>query len=361
MGRELFERLSAEGWPLIEAWKNEREAETLHLEFKRKADPCSAEIEPKDMANVAQTLSAFANTEGGLLVLGVDAGGGSRHGFDRVTGLVPIANVERFGGSLERRLRAFTDPPIAGLMVRAIEKPGSGGAGVVAVHVPRSEAGPHRAAQATAETNDRYYMRTAAGAQTIPHSLLAALFAFAAPPRLEFRARFIHVNDAGANTPSDPPVVEMRLVNHGRSAARRPAVFLFGASSLNWDEFRLWNFHYYPRKTEDGFSYVAIEPLHDVVIYPGADIVLARLRCTEGAFCNSGAVQVGFRVRVMSLDTVPFEGQRYLCVSRDASAADALRALVVVRADDQGEGPEHLEAGWTSAMSRAVDGTERGR
>ena len=33
-GRELFERLKAEGWALVERWLRDQEPETLHLEVQ---------------------------------------------------------------------------------------------------------------------------------------------------------------------------------------------------------------------------------------------------------------------------------------------------------------------------------------
>jgi schlafen family protein len=73
-GRALFERLRAERWKLVREWVDIREAETTHLEFKRKAKHSTAEIDDDDKGGVARTLSAFANTEGGLLVLGIGPG-----------------------------------------------------------------------------------------------------------------------------------------------------------------------------------------------------------------------------------------------------------------------------------------------
>jgi predicted HTH transcriptional regulator len=170
-GRDLFDELQSARWALVEGWLTRTEPETLHLEFKLKENPSTPTIDDADKKQVARTLSAFANTEGGLLVLGIDAGGGTHGGFDRVTRIAPIANVETFGGALERRLRSFTEPPIAGLRVTSVENPGTR-TGVVGVYVPRSNGGPHRVVGATSDSNERYYMRTASGAQTISHSLL---------------------------------------------------------------------------------------------------------------------------------------------------------------------------------------------
>lgn len=62
-GREVFDRLNAEGWPLVESWRQARESEPLHLEFKLKTDPSTEAIEDEDMAEIAKTLSAIANTD----------------------------------------------------------------------------------------------------------------------------------------------------------------------------------------------------------------------------------------------------------------------------------------------------------
>jgi predicted HTH transcriptional regulator len=158
--------LKADGWALVEQWATSEEAETLHLEFKRKKNPSIGEVEPADKGNVAKAMSSFANTSGGLLVFGVDADATSGGGFDRVKGVQPIANVERCAGAVERDLRQLTDPPVFKAEVFPVIK--SGASGVFGVYVPASEGGPFRVIAGTREINDRYYMRHAAEIRPSP-------------------------------------------------------------------------------------------------------------------------------------------------------------------------------------------------
>jgi len=336
-GRELFERFRTEGWRLVEQWLGDHESETNHHEFKNKKDPSTSALDEEDKANVAKALSAFANTGGGVLVFGVDAGGGGKKGqtFDRVNAIRPIEQVEAFGGSLERRLRTFTEPPIRGLDIAYATKPSTSGAGVLCIYVPKSTGGPHRAICATSEVNDRYYMRTAAGDQTMPHALLAALFAYALPPKLEFRARFLARDFLNSEL---GPLVELRLANRGRSPARRPAVHLFGPPPLIWPR-APETFGIQTRTTEEGLRYAALEPLPDaadLVIYPESDIVLATMRCDRPAFSPQG-IRIDFHVRVMSLDSYTFEGKETLEVPAGAGLEMANERRAVVRSDVEAE------------------------
>ena len=330
-GRALFERLRIERWDLVREWADAKEAETLHLEFKRKGTPSTASIEDGDKGGLAKTLSALANVEGGLLVLGIGAGGGGRETFDRVEAVQEIADVESFGSAVEKRLATLTDPPIAGLRVQAVESPTNRGRGIVGVYVPPSNGRPHRATNATKEVNDKYYMRTGAGSVVMPHALLGALFAYSLPPRLEFRARFLRweVNE------SLGPWVELRLANRGRSPARRPAVHLLGPPPLKWPQtpevFRVRH-----QRTEEDQNYVALEPVSaDFVIYPGSDAVLATVRCERGAFGGSGGINLGFHARIMSLDSQTFEGESRLDIGPVEQQADAMMRRAVIGPDLQ--------------------------
>jgi hypothetical protein len=330
---DVFEQLRTEKCGLVQRWLAEHEQETNHLEFKKKEHPEVVDLDPVDKDNIAKAMSAFANTGGGVLVLGMDAGAGGQRGqaFDRVQAVLPISNVEAFGGSLERRLRTFTEPPIRGLDLLSVADPETGG-GVVAIYVPETTGGgPHRAVAASREVNDRYYMRTASGDQTIPHPFLAALFAYALPPKLEFRARFSgwDPNNVGLG-----PLVELRLANRGRSPARRPAVHLLQPIPLHWSVAPR-TFEVLHRKTEGDAAYVALEPLSsDFIIYPEDDAVLATVRCERDAFDGSGGISLHFRARVLSLDSPTFYREGRLWMLGGEHQDYAVRRRVVLGTDN---------------------------
>jgi hypothetical protein len=303
--RELFERLQRDdAWTIVEAWKADAEQETHHLEFKRKTSANAAVIDADDKDTIAKAVSGFANVGGGLLVIGVDAGGGNSKGqaFDRVRRLEPIADVEEFGAPLERTLRAFTDPPVAGLELAIVPTTTDATRGIVAILVPPSDGGPHRAVAASGQVNDRYYMRTAAGQQTMPHSLLAAMFARTAPPRLELQVRFTNPQRQSSD-------VELRLFNTGRGTARRPVVMLRNDSTV-WSEYEtpaspyMWT----ALRLENGKTLQTFEPKHDreFVLYPGAQVVVGRGKVRESF--SDGAIRVAFSATLYAVDAQPVSG-----------------------------------------------------
>ncbi len=60
-----FERFRTEGWPLVDELVSDNHHETLHLDFKGKADSFSPSLDRSDRRNFSTALSGFANSEGG--------------------------------------------------------------------------------------------------------------------------------------------------------------------------------------------------------------------------------------------------------------------------------------------------------
>ena len=92
---ETFESLSLTD---IENFVNSKQEETLHLEFKTitKADLSMRD----DKRNLAIALSGFANSDGGLIVWGVDARKNDE-GIDCVIALSEIAKATTFTSRLD--------------------------------------------------------------------------------------------------------------------------------------------------------------------------------------------------------------------------------------------------------------------
>jgi hypothetical protein len=183
-----FQRLVEQGWPAVIAYVNDRTAEGLHLDFKRSADNGrGAALAPptladEDQRNIARSVTAFANTDGGIVVFGIKTS--REDDGDRAVQVVPLVNCSAFANLVRLRLDHACDPTVPGVRVEAIPDGSGTGAGAVAILIPSSTCGPHKARGKGATD---FYMRTELGVAAMPHSLLAALFGRRPTPRLAVR------------------------------------------------------------------------------------------------------------------------------------------------------------------------------
>jgi hypothetical protein len=118
--------------------------ESNSLEFKRQAYG-NTEADKKEFL---KDVTAFANSMGGDLILGIDEQDGV------AAGLVPLTNnPENEVDRLNQILRTGTDPPLLGVSVVAVQA--DSGACII-VRVPRSALAPHRV---TAYNTSRFFVR----------------------------------------------------------------------------------------------------------------------------------------------------------------------------------------------------------
>jgi predicted HTH transcriptional regulator len=118
--------------------------ESNSLEFKRQTYG-TTEAEKKELL---KDVTAFANSIGGDLVLGVDEQDGV------ATGLVPLTgNAENEVDRLNQILRSGVEPPLLGLSIVPVQV--NSGACII-IRVPRSPLAPHRV---SAYGSSRFYVR----------------------------------------------------------------------------------------------------------------------------------------------------------------------------------------------------------
>lgn len=119
--------------------------ESLHLDFKQRPirgrpednqwSDWSTEPERKELA---KDVVAFANAEGGWLILGIQAQREAPAVAQRIT---PIPNPSVLAERLTASVSAFISPPLRGLQARGIET--EAGAGVIVFRIPSSFDAPH--------------------------------------------------------------------------------------------------------------------------------------------------------------------------------------------------------------------------
>lgn len=80
----LFKKIQSGGLKYIEDELVEKERENDFLECKTKGKPNEWSPGKDDLKNFAKALSGFANTEGGVLIFGLDARKNVEDGIDKI-------------------------------------------------------------------------------------------------------------------------------------------------------------------------------------------------------------------------------------------------------------------------------------
>lgn len=197
--------------------------ERNHFDYKTKANSQAPGLEADDKRNVARAVSGFANTEGGVLIWGIE---------DRTLKPRPIADAERFAQALVDFAKLATAPTVVGLDAGVLpaDEPGYG---FVALYIPESELPPHRVVVSCKDGNandaggtikdlkikDHYFFRTADSFIVASHIHLEFLFKRRPAPHLEITRRLDTWGHSGEYL---NVVVFVGIRNSGRGDARGP-------------------------------------------------------------------------------------------------------------------------------------------
>jgi hypothetical protein len=174
MGRaeDLFSRLQAGREATIDELIADRQSEELFLDFKRSSDNGDGlRLSQTDRGNLAKAISGFGNSEGGVIIWGVDCRDRPPDG-DVARAKVPLQNPKRFKSWLEGAVSGCTVPPHPRAQHEAIEcgEPNVG-SGFVATLIPKSFLAPHQCV-----APPQYYIRAGSDFVPTPHGVLAQLF-----------------------------------------------------------------------------------------------------------------------------------------------------------------------------------------
>lgn len=114
------------------------DGETSYLEFKGVHDNLLDKSKKKESARfrliIAKEICAFANTDGGILIIGID----KREGVD----LEPNNKCENIESWADNNLTDLLEPRLHGFSVKPIEA--DSGNRPIAIYVPQSKMAPHR-------------------------------------------------------------------------------------------------------------------------------------------------------------------------------------------------------------------------
>tara|TARA_R100000306_G_C4351173_1_gene130210 strand:+ start:27 stop:1067 length:1041 start_codon:yes stop_codon:yes gene_type:complete len=167
---DIFERLKSEGINVIKEMIESEFQESLILDFKadlpHPADPFFSN-EGKKLTKtgrkvIAKAASAFANSMGGVLIIGVDCR--VIDGIDCAQRMTPISHLDRALSTINNELHSLTVPSIIG--IEAISVHDGKNSGIIAVFIPRTERRPHRSNAADARS---YFKRSGTSTVEMEH------------------------------------------------------------------------------------------------------------------------------------------------------------------------------------------------
>ena len=168
---DIFQKLIYFGEEAIDEFIVNSQSEELFLDFKQ-ADSLGKNgnsLHKDDRRNLAKCISGFGNSEGGVVVWGVECSRTVEIG-DVARAKVKVQNVHRFLSWLENAISGCTIPSHNKVRNHIISVD-ENGAGFVATYIPKSEIAP-----LMTTVGNTFYIRSGSNNVPAPYSVLAGMF-----------------------------------------------------------------------------------------------------------------------------------------------------------------------------------------
>lgn len=150
---EYFESIGLDD---VENFIKDKKEEDVNLEFKTVVHPNENDKNKNDdKKNFSKALSGFANSNGGILIWGVEARPG-KDGVDVAKKLKPVEKVRRFLNKLNSLEGQAVTPMIEGVKHKLISINEADDEGIIKTYIPKSDRAPHMANYA----DKHYYKRS---------------------------------------------------------------------------------------------------------------------------------------------------------------------------------------------------------
>lgn len=214
---EIYNKILSEGELAIDAFISDREAENLFIDFKRSASNGKGKkLHQNDRSNLSKAISGFGNSEGGVIVWGVDCREGEDYA-DVAGAKFPLEDAQKFASWLEGAISSVTIPPhsmVLNTAVKASDSP----KGFVGTYIPKSNDAPHQVISA-GKGQYCYFIRAGSDFIPTPHAVLSGMFGRRPQPNVfnMFLTGYPEVIDMGAVQIKS--VMGLQIANGGRGIA----------------------------------------------------------------------------------------------------------------------------------------------
>lgn len=165
------------------------DSENLYLECKAPETPS---LSKSLKAKLAEALSGFSNTEGGIIIWGISTTRKLHSKLDILTQIEPIGNCRYFAKEIETAIPSLTSHPITNCRNKVITKNEGDSKGVILTFVPKTTSDP------LLSNNDNvFYFRSGDEFRPLPHGFIKKLFAATSVPdlRIVFDSELVKLED----------------------------------------------------------------------------------------------------------------------------------------------------------------------
>ena len=168
---DIFQKLIYFGEDAIDEFIINRQTEELFLDFKQAVSDGKnfTTLHRDDRKNLAKAISGFGNSEGGVVVWGVECSRNVEIG-DVAKAKMKVQNVHRFLSWLENAISGCTIPSHNKVRNHIVSVDANGD-GFVATYIPKSELAP-----LMTTIGNTFYIRSGSNNVPAPYSVLAGMF-----------------------------------------------------------------------------------------------------------------------------------------------------------------------------------------
>jgi hypothetical protein len=237
------------------------QVENLYVDFKIKANLATPDVDPELQKVMSKAISGFANSAGGVIVLGVDAPQGQ---MPTIKPIQPLTMFEQEVNSYISRATAFA---VQGVLIKSIPSSKNNG-GVTLVYVPASDQAPHCSMK-----DKKYYHRIGDSFLAMEHYQLADLFGRRHHPYIIPNGRL-----SGDINWKGKIVFTIGIKNSGRSVAKYPLFEITDPDGFNFSSYGVsGNGHFGLSRYPNPTNFKKYRGGSDIVIHPGTDLPVTKM------------------------------------------------------------------------------------
>jgi len=160
----FFEEFKERGEELIKEFCENQQEESVQLEFKESSGK-GGRFSNEDKKNLGKELSAFANSNGGIIIWGIKTEKSDAN-LDRAASVEPVENISKFYSEAKRLCAEYLAPKHDDIRVIMASSNTKVDAGFLCIDVTRSDRRPH---MSLAKDDKRYYKRIQDSAYVMEH------------------------------------------------------------------------------------------------------------------------------------------------------------------------------------------------